>query len=202
MDRLGPSLDVIRRPVPPSALAYVAQNLLGSLEIFHSKGFVHRDIKPQNILLSSVEKTFPDMVLIDYGLSTVIKNADSYGIGRGLKGTVKYSSISTHLGVEQNVRDDLQSVGYVLLHLAGADLPWKTVSKDSDKKRSYHKILCHKLSTNTMELTADLDASIKTVLAEFLYYVSSLAFHSRPSYRYMKTLFAPSAAEFGGSFII
>ena len=198
MDRLGPSLDNIRRPVHPVSLAYIAQSIIGSLELFHKKGFVHRDIKPQNILLSSADKAFPDTVLIDYGLSTLVKDAGNYAIGRGLKGTVKYSSINTHLGVEQNIRDDLQSVGYVLLYLAGVEFPWKAVSKSSDKKRAYQKILSYKLSSTAVELSAGLDESIRNVVAEYLYYTGSLAFHAQPSYKYMKRLFSSLASEFDG----
>jgi casein kinase I homolog HRR25 len=201
MELLGKSLDALVRPVTPAALAYIALNVLHSLQCFHEKGFVHRDIKLGNLLLTR-NSLFPDVVLVDYGLATKVKAADHYADGKGLKGTVRYTSINTHLGVQQNIRDDLQSFGYVLLQLAGADIPWFEVRKSSDKQRSYYSITKEKLRLNAYQCTRPLHASIRDQVCEYILYVNSLSFHGKPNYAYLLGFFRPLAQTFNGKLFL
>lgn len=50
-------------------------------------------------------------------------------------GTARYCSIAAHEGLEQFPKDDLESLGYILVYLATGTLPWKTVpgNKEEDK---------------------------------------------------------------------
>jgi hypothetical protein len=100
--------------------------------------------------------------------------------------------------VEQNVRDDLQSLGYVLLHLAGVKLPWSGVKRSSDRKRSYYQITKLKLTFDVWQATRSLPAPISDALAEYMLYVSSLPFHVWPDYSYLMNIFRPLSKEFDG----
>lgn len=64
--------------------------------------------------------------LVDFGLTGSFRKASAKArnIYNGEIGTIRFCSVASHLGLEQFPKDDLESLGYVLIYLVRKDLPW------------------------------------------------------------------------------
>lgn len=201
MDLLGENLDTAIKKqgsiLDPSQIAFFAIQMLKLLRVFHTKGFIHRDLKPQNFVIkksNNIKDKYPELLLIDYGLVKKYWDQKSsthspYLSKKGLKGTVRYTSASTHLGLDQSRRDDLQSLGYILVFMTLNRLPWQFVIKSANKQASYKEIMNLKLKTKAEDLIIGVPKELKDPLLNYLMYTNSLMFHETPDYDFMINLF-------------
>lgn len=133
---------------PPPPL--LSQQVISRIEFVHSKSFIHRDIKPDNFLMG-LGKRANQVNVIDFGLAKKYRDPKThihipYRENKNLTGTARYASINTHLGIEQSRRDDVESLGYVLMYFLRGSLPWQGL-KAATKKQKYEKISEKKMST-------------------------------------------------------
>lgn len=192
IDLLGPSLEDLvvhcGRKFSLKTVLMLADQMITRIEYLHSKGFLHRDIKPDNFLMGLGRKA-NQVYVIDFGLAKRYRDPTTsrhipYRENKNLTGTARYASCNTHLGIEQSRRDDLESLGYVLLYFLRGSLPWQGLKADT-KKQKYDKIREKKVST-TIEV---LCKSLPVEFASYLHYCHSLTFDQRPDYGFLKRLF-------------
>ena len=169
-----------------STVCLIAFQMLNRIEYIHKHHYLHRDIKPENFCIGNEEKTNV-IYLIDFGLSKRYKNSKNhqhipYREGRSLVGTARYVSINTHLGIEPSRRDDIESIGYVLIYFLKGSLPWQGMKAGGQK---YQRIMEKKLQIPTEVLCYGLPDEI----VHYLNYTKNLRFEERPDYDYLRNLF-------------
>ena len=107
----------------------IADQMICRVEYIHSKHFIHRDIKPDNFLIGLAKRS--SMIhIIDFGLAKKYRDPKThkhvlYREGKSLTGTARYTSINSHVGIEQSRRDDLEAIGYILVYFLKGSLPWQ-----------------------------------------------------------------------------
>ncbi|KAL3681228.1 hypothetical protein R1sor_024184 [Riccia sorocarpa] len=192
LDLLGPSLEDLfnfcSRKFSLKTVLMLADQLINRVEYVHSKSFLHRDIKPDNFLMG-LGRRANQVYIIDFGLAKKYRDPSThqhipYRENKNLTGTARYASINTHLGIEQSRRDDLESLGYVLLYFLRGSLPWQGL-KAGTKKQKYEKISEKKMSTAIEALCK----SYPSEFASYFHYCRSLRFDDKPDYAYLKRIF-------------
>ena len=191
---LGKSLDniytsLIFKKFNLKDICMIAIQALQRLEFVHSKFVVHRDIKPQNFVIGRNDPY--TLYLIDFGLSRKYRSSRTHKHIKfnNLKltyGSLRYLSINGNKGYEQSRRDDVESLGYMLVYLATGTLPWiKDENTDLGVVAKYLKI--HKIKEKTSP--EQLCVNLPEEMAEYIKYCRNLNFCDKPNYNYLIGLF-------------
>ncbi|GMT19470.1 hypothetical protein PFISCL1PPCAC_10767 [Pristionchus fissidentatus] len=192
MDLLGPSLEDLfnfcSRRFTMKTVLMLADQMIARVEFVHVKNFIHRDIKPDNFLMG-IGRHCNKLFLIDFGLAKKYRDSRTrthipYREDKNLTGTARYASINAHLGIEQSRRDDMESLGYVLMYFNRGTLPWQGL-KAATKKQKYEKISEKKMSTPVEMLCKGYPAEFPM----YLNYCRGLRFDEAPDYMYLRQLF-------------
>jgi len=190
MDLLGPSLEdlfnICNRKFSLKTVLMVGEQMLSRIEYIHSRYILHRDIKPDNFVIGQGSKQHK-VYIIDFGLAKKYMGRDGkhipYKEGKSLTGTARYASVNTHLGMEQARRDDLESLGYLMMYFLRGSLPWQNM-RANDKKEKYRKIMEKKIETSVETLCKGFPGEFVT----FLSYCRNLKFEEKPDYNYLRSL--------------
>ena len=192
MQLLGKSLDKLfvdmKKKFSIKTVCMLAYQMVQRVEYVHSRGYIHRDIKPGNFLMGK-NLDNKKLFIIDFGLSKkyIDKNTGKHIIykeGKGLTGTARYVSLNTHYGIEQSRRDDIEGIAYNLIYFAKGKLPWQGV-KTKNKKEKHKKIMELKEEYNPDKLCEGLPEEFPTLLK----YARKLDFEEKPDYKNIKIMF-------------
>lgn len=192
IDLLGKSLEsllnICHRKMSLKTVLMLADQMLTSIEFMHSKGFIHRDIKPDNFIMGLGQRA-SKVFLIDFGLSKRYKDPRTgthypYREGLSLSGTARYASIPALTGVEQSRRDDLEGLAYVLIYLLKGSLPWQGIDC-ADKREKHYRIAGAKIGVPLNELCNGIPDEFQRFLTE----VRNLEYDATPQYEKYREMF-------------
>lgn len=119
LQRLGP-------PDPAFVLDIVVQTL-DALGYLHGKGIVHRDLSPDNVMVTRDEEGRPVAKLIDLGIAKLVGSDAGLTQAGAFIGKVKYASpelFRTKEGIEVDARGDLYSLGLVMYEVLTGTHPF------------------------------------------------------------------------------
>ena len=201
MELLGKSIDKLfsecKKNFSNKTIFQIGYQMIQRIEYVHSKGYIHRDIKPGNFVIGKGPNS-KKLYLIDFGLSKkyidkITNKHIPYKEGKGLTGTARYVSLFTHYGIEQSRRDDIEGIAYNLIYLVKGKLPWQGV-KTKNKKEKHKKIMESKLQISPEKLCEGLSGEFVSLLK----YARELEFEEKPDYKRFKLMFKNRITMNGG----
>lgn len=156
------------------------------MEFIHSKGIVYRDVKPNNFVMGTNGREHI-VYVVDYGLAKMFIDENNRHVPfeqQNFAGTAHYASLNAHLKRAQSRRDDLESLGFLLIYFLEGQLPWHGL-KASSKRDRRKMIGTAKLKTSINELCKGQPVEF----VKFFEYVRALEFQDKPDYDYLRKLF-------------
>ena len=199
LDLLGPSLETLfnkcNKKFSLKTVLMIAIQMIKRIEYVHSRRIIHRDVKPDNFTVG-LDKNKHMIYIIDFGLAKKYMDSTGehikYREGKGLTGTARYASVNTHMGIEQSRRDDLESIGYVLIYFLKGTLPWQNL-KARNTKEKYEKIKEKKITTKIEDLCKGLPKEF----FEYCSYCRKVKFAEKPDYAFLISLFKDMMKRMG-----
>ena len=169
MDLLGPSLEDMSwavsagGPLSATTTLMVADQALARIAAVHRAGVVHRDVKPDNLLLGNPSNRggARTVHLVDFGLAVpgpdhpaaaaAISSANSWSGGASTEGTARYSSAAADAGRLPTYADDLEALVFSLSYLRAGTTPWVPPELRGD----VHEVLRAKATVTEDSLAVD-----------------------------------------------
>ncbi|VDK84448.1 unnamed protein product [Litomosoides sigmodontis] len=146
----------------------IAVQCLFAIKMLHEIGFVHRDVKPGNMVIGINGRDCRTIFMIDYGMvrSFILEDSNTQKITLRkprkrvlLRGTLRYCSPNVHRRMEQGRNDDLLSLLYMLIELCSG-LPWNTI-KDEKFMKGIRRLGTHFVDAYDWEDEKDIRESMQ-----------------------------------------
>ncbi|EJW77028.1 CK1/TTBKL protein kinase [Wuchereria bancrofti] len=176
----------------------IAVQCLFAIKMLHEIGFVHRDVKPGNMVIGINGRDCRTIFMIDYGMvrSFALKdsNTGKFVLRKPrkrvlLRGTLRYCSPNVHRRMEQGRNDDLLSLLYMLIELCSG-LPWNAIKDEKVLLQMKEGITTDKLFKKTpTEFTPIYD------------HLMTLQYKDRPDYKFIYDQFMKGIRRLGTHFV-
>jgi tetratricopeptide (TPR) repeat protein/predicted Ser/Thr protein kinase len=111
------------RKLAPEEAVKILRQVCAALEVAHAEGVVHRDLKPQNIMLEASGR----VVVMDFGLARSMEASGLTQAG-SIMGTPAYMSPEQAKGIPADERSDIFSLGIILYQMLTGVVPFKAES--------------------------------------------------------------------------
>ena len=122
-------------PLPTRRALSITRQVLLALAHAHAQGIIHRDVKPENVMLV---KGGTRAVLIDFGLASIADEAALTGKGICL-GSPSYLAPERLLGQPHDTRTDLYAVGVILYEMVAGIRPFAGDSPEETMRLAIHR---------------------------------------------------------------
>ena len=168
------------------------------MEEFHETCFLHRELKPDNIVVG-IGPEADKLFLIDLELAAKYCNPHThehipYSDNVSFIGNPIFASKNKLLGIKVSRRDDLYSVGLMLVYFLRGGLPWSSMTGRQGRQGSlFNAIRGLKLQCSSELLTKGLPLPVRHLIT----HAEGLPFGSRPDYEGMRQLFQQFSAFMG-----
>ena len=146
-------------PIAPAKAIRIMKQLISAIEHAHDYQIVHRDIKPQNILVDQSG----NVKITDFGIATTL-SATSYTKTNSVMGTVHYLSPEQARGGVASHKSDIYALGIVLYELLTGELPFsgesavsialKHLQSETPSVRAYNSSIPQSLENVVLKATA------------------------------------------------
>ena len=161
--------------------------IIDRIKHIHSKDIIHLDIKPNNFLVGNPDNSL--IYIIDFGFAKKYRSSRTgkhiqFSKNKYFNGNLIFSSLNTMRGIEPSRRDDLESIGYMLIYLYTHRLPWTNLNIKNELEHG-EKIYNIKKLIPIKMICEDTPKE----MIEYMKYVKSLKFEEKPNYDYLTKLF-------------
>ena len=143
-----------RGPLPAQVAARYFAVLASAVHALHAAGMVHRDVKPENVILVDDAP-----VLLDFGIARDIDDGTTTTTAEGrVRGTPAYMAPERFFGAPASVRSDVYELGVVLYMMLVGRLPWGSEKNVTDRLNP----------ANPRDAGADVSRTLATVILRAL----------------------------------
>lgn len=182
MELLEDTIEDLRRnysdQMTLNTVLHIGKKMLSIINDIHNKGIIHRDLKPCNFLLKKNTENINEIYLIDFGLShSFLDEKQRHCIlntNETIVGSHRYMSINSHNGFTLSRRDDLESIGYILMFLYYGKIPWQNQESVS----------------SILKIKEDFGWK-NEIIGEFVLFITycrNLGFTDKPNYKYLHNM--------------